>query len=148
MSDSKSLFGDYHEMAQGYKHLTSFSWFPLFNPVDSTMQKINPVGCFNLCRWRFVYIHLFPVVWRKSLKSDFQRWRKNFSIDFALFFVKWLLKYFLTFRCAKRFKDWTSLSYNSESSKLAGSKLARFHVCLHSFQCTPDQNNTLKPGFH
>ena len=29
----------------------------------------------------------------------------------------------------------------SESSKLAGSKLASFIVCLHSFQCTPDQNN-------
>ena len=26
---------------------------------------------------------------------------------------------------------------NSESSNLAGSKLASFHVCLHSFQCTP-----------
>ena len=42
-------FGDYHEWrisGKGYKNLTSFSWFPLFKPVDSTMQKINPVGRF------------------------------------------------------------------------------------------------------
>ena len=55
MSGSKSAFNDYHEMADisamhGTKHLTSCSRFPLFKPVDSTMQKINPVGCFNLCR--------------------------------------------------------------------------------------------------
>ena len=30
---------------------------------------------------------------------------------------------------------------NSGSSKLPGFKLDSFHVCLHSFQCTPDQNN-------
>ena len=50
-----------------------------------TMQKINPAGCFNLCHWRVVRIHLFPVISRKSSKSDFQSWRKNFSNDFALF---------------------------------------------------------------
>ena len=47
----------------------------------------------------------------------------------------------LKFSCTKRLKDWTSRWYNFESSKLAGSKLASLHVCLHSFQCTPDQNN-------
>ena len=47
----------------------------------------------------------------------------------------------LKFSCAKRLKDWTSRWYNFDSSKLAGSKLASFHVCLHLFQCTPDQNN-------
>ena len=47
----------------------------------------------------------------------------------------------LKFSCAKRFKDLTSVSYNSENSKLIGSKLVSFHVCLHLFQCTPDQNN-------
>ena len=29
---------------------------------SSTMQKIDPVGCFNLCHGRFVYIDLFPVI--------------------------------------------------------------------------------------
>ena len=70
---------------QRYKHLTRFSRFVLFEPAASTMQKINPVDCFNLCHWRFVYIHLFPVIWRKSSRSDFQSWRHNFSNDFALF---------------------------------------------------------------
>ena len=76
---------------QRYKHLTRFSRFVLFKATASSMQKINPVGCFNLCHWRFVYIHLFPVIWRKSSKSDFQSWRKICS-----FFVKWLLKYLLS----------------------------------------------------
>ena len=78
---------------QGYKYLTRFSRLVLFKSAVSTMQKIKPVGCFNLCHWGFVGIHLFPVIWRKSLKSDFQSWRKNFCNDFAPFFVKWLLKY-------------------------------------------------------
>ena len=70
---------------QGYKHLSRFSRFVFSEPTASTIQKINPVSCFNLCHWRFVHIHLFPVIWRKSSKSDFQSWRKNFSNDFALF---------------------------------------------------------------
>ena len=37
------------------------------------------------------------------------------------------LKLILKFSCAKWFKDWTSLWYNSLSSKLAGSKLAPDH---------------------
>ena len=44
---------------QGHKHLGRFSTFVLFKPTASTMQKINPVGCFNLCHWKFVYILLF-----------------------------------------------------------------------------------------
>ena len=51
----------------------------------STIQKINPVGCFNYCHWRLVYIHLFPVIWRKSSKSDFQSWKKNSSTISLLF---------------------------------------------------------------
>ena len=39
----------------------------------------------TVCYWRLVYIHLFPVIWRKSSKSDFQSWKKDFSNDFALF---------------------------------------------------------------
>ena len=40
MAESKSLFGDCHEMAisgQGYKHLTRFSRLALFKPAASTM---------------------------------------------------------------------------------------------------------------
>ena len=53
MVESKSLFGDFREMGyisgQGHKQLTRFSRFVLFKPAASTIQKINPVGCFNLC---------------------------------------------------------------------------------------------------
>ena len=65
MSESKSFFGDtmkWRISGQEYKHLTRFSRFVLFKPATSTKQKINPVGCFNLCHSRFVYVHLFPVI--------------------------------------------------------------------------------------
>ena len=45
-----------------YKHLNKFSTFVLFKAAPGTMQKINPVGCFNLCLQRFVYINLSPVI--------------------------------------------------------------------------------------
>ena len=77
MFESKSLYGDYREMGQGYKQLTRLSRFVLFKPAASTIQKINPVGYFNLCHWRLVYVHLFPVIWRKSSKSDFQSWKND-----------------------------------------------------------------------
>ena len=53
MSESKSLFGDYHEMVDVWARIQAFDQLfiiPLFKPVDSTTQKINLVGCFNLCR--------------------------------------------------------------------------------------------------
>ena len=34
---------------QGCKELSRFSRFVLSKPAASTIQKINPVGCFNLC---------------------------------------------------------------------------------------------------
>ena len=34
---------------QGYKHLARFPIFLLSEPAASTIQKINPVDCFNLC---------------------------------------------------------------------------------------------------
>ena len=54
----------WHISGQGYKHLTRFRRFLLFETAASTVQKvnINPVGSFNLCHGRFVYIHLFPVI--------------------------------------------------------------------------------------
>ena len=76
---------------------------------------------------------------KKIIKIGFPELVKNFSNDFALF--PEVIAYVLKFSCTKGFKDWTFLWYNSENSKWAGSKLASFHVCLHSFQCTPDQNN-------
>ena len=42
MSESRSLFGYYHEMTlseQRYKHLTRFSRFVLFEPAANTEQK-------------------------------------------------------------------------------------------------------------
>ena len=72
---------------QEYKHLTRFSKFVLFKPTASTMQKIYSVGCFRLCHWRFVHIHIFSVIWRKSSKSDFQSWIRN-SRTISLFFRK------------------------------------------------------------
>ena len=65
MSESKSVLVTimkWHISGQGYKSLTRFSRFILLKPAASTMQKINPVGCFTLCHLRFVYIHLFPVI--------------------------------------------------------------------------------------
>ena len=65
MSESKSFlvtFMGWRISGQGYKHLTRFSRFVLFEPAASTIQKINPVSCFNLCHRRFVYMHLFPVI--------------------------------------------------------------------------------------
>ena len=61
MSESRSLFGDCHETAyiwQRYKHFTMFSGFVLFESAASTMQKINPVDCFNLVtEGLFIYIY-------------------------------------------------------------------------------------------
>ena len=51
MFESKSLFGDYREIGNiwaRYKQLTRLSRFVLFKPAASTIQKINPIGCFSL----------------------------------------------------------------------------------------------------
>ena len=98
---------------------------------------INPVGCFSLGHWRFVYTHLYFLLCKENHENRIYRAGEKISQAISLFFRKIIAK----FSCAKRLKDWTFLWYNSENSKLAGSKLASFHVCLHSFQCTLDQNN-------
>ena len=80
MSESKSLFGGYYEMAHVWARIQAFdqvftlynvcsvhrgmfstsggvqyiggipfSRFLLFEPAACNVQKINPVGCFNLC---------------------------------------------------------------------------------------------------
>ena len=75
MSESKSFMVTvmkWHISGQQYKHLARFSRIVLLKPAASTMQKINPLGCFNVCHLRLVYIyiyvyiylyiHLFPVM--------------------------------------------------------------------------------------
>ena len=44
----KSLFGDCHEITS--ISLAFHDSHCSIKPVDSTMQKINPVSCVNLCR--------------------------------------------------------------------------------------------------
>ena len=94
MSESKGFFGDHDEMAHIWARIQAFdqvSRFVLFEPAASTMQKINPVGCFNfVIEGLFIYIY-FLYFWRKSSKSDFKIWRKKFSNDFALF-RNWLFR--------------------------------------------------------
>ena len=65
MSESRSLFGDCHEMAQRYKHLTRFSRFVLYEPAASTIQKIivhslssGKVEMFNFHNaWQWQRVH-------------------------------------------------------------------------------------------
>ena len=52
MSEGNSLFAKYHEVVHIWAKIQvfdQFSTFVLFKPEDSTIQKISPVGCFNLC---------------------------------------------------------------------------------------------------
>ena len=86
-----------------------------------------------------LFIYIYFLLFEENHQNRISRAGEKFLQRFLSFSVKWLLK--LKFSCVRRLKDWTSVWYNSESSNLAGSKLASFHVCLHSFQCTPDQNN-------
>ena len=61
MSESKSFFGDYHEIGmsgQGYKQLTRFSRFVLFKPVASTMQRLSlPAASVFVTEGLFIYIY-------------------------------------------------------------------------------------------
>ena len=50
MSESKTflvIILKWRISGQGYKHLTRFSRFVQFKTAASTMQKVNPVGCFK-----------------------------------------------------------------------------------------------------
>ena len=57
--------------------------FVLFKPAASAMQKINSVG-FNLCHWRFVYIHLF----QENHENRISRAGEKNSSVISLFFRK------------------------------------------------------------
>ena len=93
--------------------LTKFWKFVLFKAAASTMQKINSVGCFNLCHFFETGLCSYTFISRylkKIMKIGFPELENKFLQRFRSFFVKLLLKY-LKFSCAKRFKDWTSLWY-------------------------------------
>ena len=49
MSESKSFFGDHHEMAHIWAMIARFSIFVVSEAAASTIEKINPVSCFSLC---------------------------------------------------------------------------------------------------
>ena len=88
-----------------------------------------------------LFIYIYFLLFEENNQYLISRTGEKISTTISLFFRK-MIALVLKFSCsAKRFKDWTFLWYNSESSKLADSKLDSFHVCLHSFQCTPVQNN-------
>ena len=111
--------------------VSRFSVFVVYKPTVSTLQKSSYVGCFNFRQWMFVFGHLFPDISIKSNKLHFQNW-KNFSPMISLFFRKMNTKVSRN-NCAKRHKDWKFSCYILDISKLAGSKLTRFRVCLSHF---------------
>ena len=52
MSESKSPVGNYHQMVHIWAKIQAFDQIfkiRTVHPTASTMQKINSVGCFNLC---------------------------------------------------------------------------------------------------
>ena len=116
---------------------------------DSCCSKLHLVLCKRLtcrllqslslkvCLYTFISCYL-----KKIIKMEFAELEKKFLQRFRSFFRKMIAEV-LRFCRAKRFKDWTSLWYNSECLKLIGSKSASFHVCLHSFQCTPTRITVL-----
>ena len=44
---------------QGYKHCPGFQHSYCLKPAATTMQKINPVGCFNLGLFIYIYFLSF-----------------------------------------------------------------------------------------
>ena len=51
MFESKSLFGDYDEVGHIWARIYAIDQVSKIRTFQtcSTMQKINPVGCFDLC---------------------------------------------------------------------------------------------------
>ena len=111
--------------------MSRFSVFLVYKSAVSTAQS-SYVGFFNFRQWMFVFAHLFPYVSIKWTKSHFQSWKK-FSPTISLFFCNMTADVSRN-NCAKRHEDWKFSGYISYISKLAGSKLTRFRVCLSSLQ--------------
>ena len=115
--------------------VSRFSVFVVYKSAISTVQKSNYVRCFNFRQWMLVFAHLFPDSSIKSAKLHFQSWKK-FSPMISLFSLKITAEVSRN-HCAKRHADWKFPCYVLHISKLAGSKLTRFRVCLSSLQYTP-----------
>ena len=88
-------------------------------------SSVNVCICTSIS-WHFNKIHLIAL---SELK-------KNFSNGFALLFCKMTAEVSRN-NCAKGHEDWKFIWYILDISKLAGSKLTRFLVCLSSPQYTP-----------
>ena len=85
MSESKNLFGDCHEMAQIW-----FSRFVLFKPAASTMQKINPVGCFSLCHYEGLLIYIYFLLFEENHQNRISRAGEKIFQTISLVFRKML----------------------------------------------------------
>ena len=119
--------------------VSRFSVFVVYKSAVSTVLKSNYVGCFNFRQWMLVFAHLFLDISIKSTKLHFQSWKKNFLQRFRRFFCKMTAEV-LRNNCGKRHNDWKFPWYISDTSKLAGSKLTRYRVCLFSLQYIPLQD--------
>ena len=73
---------------QRYKHLTRFSRFVLLEPAASTVQKINPVDCFNLLSLKVCLLTFIACSLKKIIKIGFPELEKKFLLRFRSFFVK------------------------------------------------------------
>ena len=83
---------------QGYKHLTRFSSIVLFKPAASTMQKINPVGCFGLTVvfvtegfliYIYICIYIYFLLFEQNRQNRISKeLEKKFLQRFRSFFVK------------------------------------------------------------
>ena len=112
--------------------VSRFSVFVVYKSAVSAVQKSNYVGYFNFRQWMLVFAHLFPDISIKSTKLHFRAGKKIIQ-QFRRFFRKMTARN----NCTKRHEDWKLPWYISDISKLAGSKLTRFRVCLSSRQYTP-----------
>ena len=142
MSESKSPVGDYHEMVDIWARIEAFDQVSRFVPfnLQLVLCKRLTLSAASVFVTDGLFICIYFLLFEENHQNWISRAGEKFSPTISLFLRK-MIAWVSKFSCAKRFKGWTFLWYNSESSKLAGSKLPSFHVCLHSFQCIPDQNN-------
>ena len=76
----------WHISGQGYKHLTGFPRFLLFEPAVSTMQKINSVSFLHITEGLFIYI--FFLLFEENLQNRISRAGEKISPTISLFFRK------------------------------------------------------------
>ena len=88
MSESKSFLVTimkWRISGQGYKHLARFSRFILSESAGSTIQKINPVGCFVT---KGLFIHIYFLLFEKHHQNRTSRAGEKISPTISLFFRK------------------------------------------------------------